>query len=68
MGNTELVIYNINGRTVKNLVNSAIPGGEHSVSWDGTDENGQSVGSGIYFCQLRSGSGTSESRRMVLVK
>jgi flagellar hook assembly protein FlgD len=64
----EVAIYNISGRIVKTLMNSALPGGEHSVSWNGTDENGQSAGSGIYFCQLRSGNGTSESRRMVLLK
>ena len=67
VGNTELVIYNISGRVVKTLVNSALPGGEHSVSWNGTNENNQPVGSGIYFCYLRSGNGTSESRRMVLL-
>ncbi|MCD4775216.1 MAG: T9SS type A sorting domain-containing protein [Candidatus Aegiribacteria sp.] len=65
---TELVIYNISGRIVKTLVNSVLPAGEHSVSWDGTDENGHPVGSGIYFCHLISGNNPSESRRMVLVK
>ena len=65
---TELVIYNISGRIVKTLVNSVLPAGEHSVSWDGTDENGHPVGSGIYFCHLISGNNPSESRRMVLLK
>ena len=68
IGNTELVIYNISGRMVKTLVNSTLPAGEHNASWDGTDESNQPVGSGVYFCQLRSGSSTSESRRMVLIK
>jgi len=68
MGNTELVIYNISGRIVKTLVNSELPAGEHSISWDGTDENGQPVCSGVYFSHLRAGNGTSESRRMVLLK
>jgi len=68
MGNTELMIYEISGRIVKTLVNSVLPDGEHSVSWDGTDENGQPVCSGVYFSHLRAGSGTSGSRRMVLLK
>lgn len=66
--NTQLLIYSISGRMVKTLVNAMLPEGEHCVSWDGTDENNQPVGSGVYFCQLRSGNGLSESRRMVFLK
>lgn len=68
MYNTELVIDNISGRIVKTLVDSALPDGEHSVSWNGRDENNRPVGSGVYFYHLRAGNGTSESRRMVLIK
>ena len=68
MINTKLVIYDIRGRIVKILVDSVLSDGEHSVVWEGTDENNQPVGSGIYFCQLRPGNGPPESTRMVLLK
>ncbi len=66
--NTELVIYNISGQIVKILVASVLSEGEHSVVWDGTDENNQPAGSGVYFCQLRVGNGPSATSRMVLLK
>jgi len=55
------MIYNINGHVIKILVDSALPEGEHSVIWDGTDANNQPVGSGVYFFQLRTGNDSSES-------
>ena len=44
-----LRIYNIRGQIVKTLVHDNIPAGHHSVVWNGTDESGKSVTSGVYF-------------------
>jgi hypothetical protein len=49
---TTLNVYNIKGQLVKTLVNSDMASGAHSVIWDGTNNLGQSVPTGIYFCNL----------------
>jgi flagellar hook assembly protein FlgD len=47
------------------LVNELQPSGSHQVDWNGQDDRGDEVGSGIYFYTLRV-KGTVESRRLVL--
>ena len=49
----EISIYNTKGQKVKQLVNDLIPEGRHSVVWNGKDENGNSVSSGVYFYKVR---------------
>jgi hypothetical protein len=50
----ELVIYNIKGQKIKNLTNRLTHqlSNHYEVTWNGTDDNGKRVGSGIYFCRL----------------
>ena len=69
-GEVKLIIYNIKGQKVKQLVsNSAnqLSEGQYSVVWDGTDENNQPVTSGIYFYKLSAGEYT-QTRKMLLLK
>ncbi len=49
---TELIIYNIKGQKVKQLVSGQFSSGRHSVIWNGKDENDKPVSSGIYFYKL----------------
>jgi len=63
----ELVIYNILGQKVRTLVNQPLEPGEHSVVWNGTDNKGRSVASGIYFYRMKAGN-YSETKKMVLKK
>lgn len=51
-GAVQLAIYNITGQEVRRLVSGAMNAGRHSVVWDGKDNSGQSVPSGIYFYRL----------------
>jgi hypothetical protein len=44
-----LYIYDVGGRLVKSLTKRNYPAGAHSVTWDGTDLEGNDVGAGIYF-------------------
>ena len=60
-------IYNIKGQRVKQLTNQAYPKGTHSLKWNGMDENGKSVSSGIYFCKMYS-VGKTQMLKMVLMK
>jgi len=66
-GRVKLEIYNLSGRTVKTLVNHHQSPGVHQVSWDGKDESGREVSSGIYFYLLASFDRV-EKRRMILLR
>ena len=63
----KLVIYNIAGQRVKTLMDKAQPAGQHQISWNGTDDFGQSVGSGVFFYRL-STENQVQTRRMVLIR
>jgi hypothetical protein len=47
-----LAIYNVQGQKVRTLVDNFENPGLHQASWDGTDDIGVAVGSGVYFCQM----------------
>lgn len=60
-------IYNVQGQLVRRLVSGNMAAGMHEVTWDGRDETGVTVGSGVYFARLTSGGQVAE-RKMVLLK
>ena len=62
-----LTVFDALGRRVKTLVEADLPGGEHVVTWDGRDEKGLRVASGVYFCHLR-WNRENRTTRMVLLK
>ena len=66
-GQVQLDLFDILGRHVRTLVATDQTAGIHQSTWDGTDETGRSVSSGIYLAQLRTG-GHSTVRKMVLVR
>ncbi len=62
-----LNIYNIKGQKVKQLVSEQLSAGQHSVVWNGKDDNGKSVSSGIYFYKLKV-SDFQKVRKMILLR
>jgi len=62
-----LTIYNLKGQKVKELMNGNLPAGEQSVVWEGKDENGKQVASGLYFYKLKTGK-KEISKKMLLLK
>ena len=62
-----LAVYNLEGRLVKTLVNQAMNSGQHIANWDGTNEIGAKVSTGMYIYQLRTNS-ILLNRRMTFVK
>ncbi|MCP4583719.1 MAG: T9SS type A sorting domain-containing protein [candidate division Zixibacteria bacterium] len=66
-GQVELAIYDLLGQKIRNLVNGNQQPGNHQVLWDGSDSDGRTVSSGVYFYRLTSNS-QSISKRMVLMK
>ncbi len=49
----ELIIYNLKGQKINQLLDSPLSAGEYSVSWNGRDENNHDVAAGIYFYRLK---------------
>jgi hypothetical protein len=62
-----LTIFNIVGQKVKTLVDELQDAGDKSIHWDGKDDNGNQVSSGIYFYRIQAGD-YSETKGMVLLK
>jgi hypothetical protein len=55
-GHVELVVYNMNGQKVRTLVSETQEAGYYNVVWDGRNDTGELVSSGIYLYQIVSGS------------
>ncbi|GAI38093.1 unnamed protein product, partial [marine sediment metagenome] len=66
-GIVNLAIYNITGQKVRELVSESMSPGTHSVTWDGSDDNGVSVSSGIYVSHIMMGKHTAAGS-MVLMR
>lgn len=62
-----ITVYNISGQFVTTLINDKLSAGEHSVIWNGRDDENRQVSSGIYFYRMKSGNYTS-TNRMVFLK
>ncbi|MBC7186461.1 MAG: Ig-like domain-containing protein [Calditrichaeota bacterium] len=63
----QLALYDALGRKVKTVVDRPQTGGAYRVQWDGTDDLGQSVASGVYVCRLTTDEG-SASVQLVLTR
>jgi hypothetical protein len=62
-----LKVFDVSGRLVRTLVDGPLPDGNHRYTWDGNNERGSSVASGVYFYILRSES-IRQSRKAVLLR
>jgi hypothetical protein len=65
--NVVLNVYSIPGQEVRTLVNKRQSAGEKSVVWDGRDDFGKKVSSGVYIYRIRAGDYV-KSRKMVLLR
>ena len=63
----KLSIYNIRGQKVRTLVDGFEAAGHKRIKWDGTDEEGKKVGSGLYFYRIQAGEFT-DTKKMILMK
>jgi len=66
-GHVTLVIYNLTGQVIRTLVDEERVAGRYAVTWDGKNEQGQVVASGVYVYRLTSGDFTA-IKKMVLMK
>ncbi len=66
-GKVVVKIYDILGREVKSLVNEKLEAGFHEVTWNGRNNSGRRVSSGVYYYQIRSGE-FKQTKKMILMK
>jgi len=66
-GRVTLAVHNVNGRAVRTLVDGDLAAGPHAIAWDGTDDGGRALASGVYFARL-SGAGETRTTKMALLK
>jgi len=62
-----LEIYNMKGQKVKQLVSGQLSAGQHSIVWNGKDDNNKTVSSGIYFYKFKT-SDYQATKKMLLLK
>jgi hypothetical protein len=65
--NVNLTIYNVLGQQVKTLVNQEMSAGVQTIEWDGTDNTGRTVASGVYFYRLNAGD-FQATKKMLMLK
>jgi len=66
-GNVTIKLYNVAGQLVKTLVNDVKDAGSYTATWDGTNNNGSKVASGIYFYRMET-KGFCKTKKMVLLR
>ncbi|MGH7599966.1 MAG: FlgD immunoglobulin-like domain containing protein [bacterium] len=66
-GPVELIVYNLSGKKVRELVNGVRPAGNYEARWNGTDDWGNRVSSGMYIYRLKSGN-FMQAKKMVLLQ
>lgn len=63
----QMEIYNLAGQKVRTLLNANMAAGNHIVTWNGLDNSGKPVSSGVYFYKMSSGKYTS-TKKMIMMK
>jgi hypothetical protein len=66
-GPVSLRIFNVTGQLVKTLVDEQMPAGSHHAVWNGMDERGTMLASGVYFCRMEAGA-YSETIKMSFLR
>lgn len=67
-GDVVLKIYNLLGQEVRTLVREPQAPGRYTVPWNGTDDRGVPVSSGVYFYQITVTGGFQDARRLILIR
>jgi hypothetical protein len=67
-GPVTIRIYNAGGALVRTLVDAPHTPGSYSVRWNGLDDAGRSLGSGVYFYRIESAAGFRDAKKLILLK
>ena len=66
-GSARLAVFDARGQQIASLADGSDPAGDHDVRWDGRDQSGQTMPSGVYFARLDTGAG-SRTHKLVLAR
>jgi len=66
-GRVAIRIYDVSGRLVRTLADAVYERGAYAVTWDGVNENGRRVASGIYLYRMENGA-AKLTKKMVLIR
>ena len=66
--NVNISIYNSIGQLIKTLVNETQNAGNYKVMWDGTNNSGSQVSSGVYIYLMRCGDKFTQAKKLLLIK
>jgi hypothetical protein len=67
-GDVTVRVFDARGQLVRTLLRQWLPGGEHETRWDGRDEGGAGVASGLYFAQLTTAHGSPQTLKLMVMK
>jgi len=67
-GKAEIAIYNVRGQKVRTLMNDNLTSGRHDIQWNGKNDRGREVASGIYFVRLNQGKDQVSVKKIMLLK
>jgi len=65
--NVQLAVYNVLGQKIKTLFNAKVPAGRYKVTWDGTNDFGRQVASGVYLYKLKTNK-VQKVKKMILLR
>jgi flagellar hook assembly protein FlgD len=63
----EISVFDIRGEHVRTLVDGHKGSGVHHARWNGTNNSGERVATGVYFCRMKAGP-VRQSRKLILIK
>jgi len=63
-----VVVYDVAGRKVRTLLDGRIDAGEHEIPWDGEDDRGRAVASGVYLLRAEPANGPPARAKLVLIR
>ena len=66
-GNVRVCVYALTGQHIRTLVDGEHSAGRYSMTWDGTDDTGQAVATGVYLCRMEAGD-YSAVRKVLLMR
>lgn len=66
-GHVKIVVYNLRGQEVRKLIDKSHNTGNYNLTWNGRDNLGQAVRSGVYFYQIQA-EGFAETKKMILLQ
>ena len=67
-GPVELAVYNLAGQKVATLVDGPRQAGTYAINWDGRDDQGRELASGMYLYRLQAGSQQVATRKLLLAR